>query len=121
MRSQGFDEFFHGHQAAFHRPRAPGSQVFAGMVHADVTPEDVEAFFDLIRSHGFKVVAQEIFEPDLLVVCQGGAALEKAVSRFFENGFVAFLGEFFGFLFAHFVNCLVEFFGNVKAIQDVEG
>ena len=90
-------------------------------MHADVTPEDVEAFFDLIRSHGFKVVAQEVFEPDLLVLRQVGFALEEAVTGFFEHGLVAFLGEFFGFLFAHFVDGFTEFFGDVKAIEDVEG
>lgn len=91
------------------------------MVHADIIPKSIEAFFDLIRTHGFEVVAQEVFEAHLLVLCQIGSALEKAVAGFFQNGLVAFLGEFFGFLFAHFVDGFAELFGDMEAVKDVEG
>jgi hypothetical protein len=48
------------------------------MVHADVAPAGVKAFFDLIRPNGFEVVAQEVSQADFLVLGEVGGAFEKA-------------------------------------------
>jgi hypothetical protein len=56
------------------------------MVHADVIPKSIEAFLDLIRTNGFEVVAHEVFEAHLLVLCQIGSALQEAVAGFFRTG-----------------------------------
>ena len=51
--SQGFDEFFEWFQLAPHRAGAPGLQILPSVMHADIAPKNIKAFFDLVCTHSF--------------------------------------------------------------------
>lgn len=50
-----------------------------------------------------------------------GAALEETITGVLEDGFVAVGGELSGFLAPDFIDGFAEFFGDVEAVEHVEG
>ena len=120
MLAEGAHELFHWLKATAHGAGAPFSQIPLSPAWTVILPKPVEGFFEKIGACCFEVVLQNFGE--LLRLFRGEIArsLQKAIARTFQNGFVSFLMESFRFIATDLIDGFVEFFYNVKAVQNVE-
>lgn len=119
--AKGAHELLHRLKAAAHRSGAPFPQIPVGPARAVVVPEAVKGFFDKIGSRCFEIVLQHFGELLRLLWGEIGRSFQKAIARAFEDGFVSFFTESFGFIATNLVDGFIELFDDMKAVKDVEG
>ncbi len=121
MPAQGADKFLHGLQAAAHGPRAPLLEKPAGPVGAPVIPENVKGLLEEIGPHGLEITMKQIGELFVLLGSEVLSSFEETVASPFQERLKAPLFERFGLVLAHLIDGLVEFLGDVEAVENVQG
>ena len=90
------------------------------MPGAVVFPKHVKGFLDAVSSDSLEIVGENVLESGSL--CHGEilGAFEKTIARLTQHRIISLSVEPFGFLTASFVDGFVEFFDDVKSVQNVE-
>jgi len=118
--ADGAREFLDGVNAGAQGLGAPLMEEFTRPGRGVVIPELLELFLQQVRTHALQVVAQQVAQPEPLLVGQVLGALEQAPARFLERRFVALACHAPRFLGPHVVERQVHLRHHVEAVQNTE-
>lgn len=95
-------------------------QVLPGIPWAVVFSENVECFFDAVSPDGFQIVCEQVVETSSLSHGEIFGAFEEAIARLAQHRIASLRVKSFGFLAAGLVDGFIEFFHNMKSVENVQ-
>ena len=120
MGTESSSECLHRLDTRAHHFAAPEVEEEARPSGRVVIPEALKVFLEQVGSDGTKVVFEQIAQTELLGGGEIDLALQQTPARLLEKRLVPVLGHAASFGSAHFIQGIVHFRDDVKAVEDVE-
>jgi hypothetical protein len=98
MLAEGTRDSLHGFDPGSHGLAAPLVEELAGPRRRVVVPELLKGFLEKVSADGFEIVAEEIAQPEVLLVAEVATAPEQQPAVLLENRVAALAFQAAGFL-----------------------